>query len=102
MHPPRAAALTSRRSSCDSDSSPVRVGVFSAPSLRIAAVPVAIAMLVTLWFVFLGEPGVTGDEPHYFVMADGLVHDRTFDLRDAYTRRARRTASTARRCRRRT
>ena len=87
MLPPRAAALTSRRPFRDRRSSADRAAsLFSAPALTAVAIPVAIAMLVTLWFVHLGEPRVTGDEPHYLVMADGLVHDRTFDLRDAYTR----------------
>ena len=32
---------------------------------------------------------IGGDEPHYLIMADGLVSDGTFDLRNAYAREAR-------------
>ena len=61
-------------------------GLLSFPALRVAAVPVAIAILVTLVFVKWRVLPITGDEPHYLVMADGLIQDRTFELRNAYAR----------------
>ncbi len=85
MGNPRAAVLTSRRSFHDRAASAPR-GLFSTPAPIVAIVPVAVAIFVALFFVYLGEPRVTGDEPHYLVMADAIVHDHTFDLRDAYTR----------------
>ena len=56
-----------------------RVGLF------VFAVAIAIA-------VYAARPTrlpVTGDEPHYLIMADGLLSDHSFDLRNAYAREAR-------------
>ncbi len=53
-----------------------RVGLF------VFSVAIAIA-------VYAARPTrlpTTGDEPHYLIMADGLVHDLTFDVRNAYSR----------------
>lgn len=61
-------------------------GLFSSPALVVAGVPVAIAVAVILSFVKMDTLHITGDEPHYLVMADGLVRDRTLDLRNAYAR----------------
>jgi len=40
--------------------------------------------------VYFGNPdrvmAVSGDEPHYLIMADSIVQDRTFNLRSAYAR----------------
>jgi hypothetical protein len=63
-----------------------RFGLFSFPAAIVAAVPVALAILVTTVFTAGRLLPVTGDEPHYLVMADGLARDRTFDLRSAYAR----------------
>ena len=63
-------------------------GFFSRPAPVVGCVPVAIAIVVTLVLTNFGKLRVTGDEPHYLVMADGLVQDGTFDLRNAYRREA--------------
>lgn len=63
-----------------------RIGLFSFPALTVAGLPVALSVLITVLFTATGSVRVTGDEPHYLVMADGLLRDRTFDLRNAYTR----------------
>ncbi|MCC7416682.1 MAG: hypothetical protein IT176_06020 [Acidobacteria bacterium] len=54
--------------------------------LSIAAVPIGIAVCVNLFFAATDRLPLTGDEPHYLVMADGVLRDRTFDLRSAYAR----------------
>src|SRR5437867_1259942 len=53
-------------------------------SVAVAALPV----LVTL-AVFVGRTHVmpvTGDEPHYLIMADSVAHDFDLDLRNNYER----------------
>ena len=60
------------------------------------SVPPALAVLVAVYFLITGAIlarwhsedwfPVTGDEPHYLVMADSVVHDHTFDLTDSYVR----------------
>ena len=50
----------------------------------LAAISIALAA-----GVYLARPepfGLQGDEPHYLVMADSIVHDGTLDLRNAYAR----------------
>jgi hypothetical protein len=61
----------------------------SFPALAVAAVPFAIAIAVCVSLSIRDRLHVTGDEPHYLIMADGLVRDHTFDLRSAYAREAR-------------
>ena len=61
----------------------------SFPSTTIAVLPVAVAIVVAL---LLSRPRVlplTGDEPHYLVMADSLISDFTLDLRGSYARESR-------------
>lgn len=70
------------------DRAAARFGLFSCPAPAVACVPVAIAILLALILSNRGVLNVTGDEPHYLVMADGLIQDRTFDLRSAYAREA--------------
>jgi hypothetical protein len=66
-----------------------RRGLFSSPALVLAIVPVAVTIVVAMVIADPKVLGVTGDEPHYLVMSDALVHDRSFDLRNAYAREAR-------------
>jgi hypothetical protein len=52
--------------------------------LLIAAVSVALAAAV-----YLARPtrlAITGDEPHYLILADSIVRDGTLDLRNGYAR----------------
>jgi hypothetical protein len=58
-----------------------------AAALVVAAVlPVVLALAV---YVFaLGGLRLGGDEPHYLIMADSLLTDRSFELRQAYERDA--------------
>jgi hypothetical protein len=65
-----------------------RFGLFSFPAPFIAMVPVSIAIAVALALANPEVLRVTGDEPHYLVMSDALVHDRSFELRNAYAREA--------------
>ena len=62
-----------------SDSNITRIGFL------VAAISIALAASV-----YLAGPErlivVRGDEPHYLVMTDSIVQDRTFDLRNAYSR----------------
>jgi hypothetical protein len=51
--------------------------------------PFAVAACVALWLSGPDQLSPTGDEPHYLVMADSVVHDRTLDLRSAYGREDR-------------
>jgi hypothetical protein len=65
---------------------PARIGLWTFPAAAVACVPVGIAILVMLVLSSQEKLTITGDEPHYLVMADALVEDRTFDLRNAYRR----------------
>jgi hypothetical protein len=65
-----------------------RPGLFSSPALALAIVPAVIPIVVSMMIADPKVLGVTGDEPHYAVMSDALVHDQSFDLRNAYAREA--------------
>jgi hypothetical protein len=56
------------------------------PALAVACVPIGIAILTVLVLSSREALIITGDEPHYLIMADALVKDRSFDLRNAYQR----------------
>jgi hypothetical protein len=57
------------------------------PILAVATIlPVALALGV--YAFALRGIRLGGDEPHYLIMADSLVSDRSFDLRQAYARDA--------------
>ena len=55
-------------------------------AVAVASVPIGIAILAVLVLSGREVLPITGDEPHYLVMADALVQDRSFDLRNAYRR----------------
>ena len=63
-----------------------RFGLFSFQGAAVAALPVAVAIAVALLLANPDVLEVTGDEPHYLVMADSLIRDLTFDLRNSYAR----------------
>ena len=66
------------------NAAPFRLSLF--PSTTVAVLPAAVAIVVALLLSRSGVLPLTGDEPHYLVMADSLISDFTLDLRDSYAR----------------
>ena len=56
---------------------------------RVGLFVFSVAIAIAVYAARPTQLPITGDEPHYVIMADALVHDRTLDLRDAYAREAR-------------
>jgi len=50
----------------------------------VVLLPTALALLILA--LTTARVATAGDEPHYLIMADSLLTDRSFDLRPAYTR----------------
>lgn len=67
----------------------VKARAVTVTSFVAVVVPMAVAMAVAVRLSRPGGLSVNGDEPHYLVMADGIVHDSTLDLRNAYARENR-------------
>ncbi len=53
-------------------------------SIMLAFLPFVIAVVVYFGAFFIMDPSTTGDEPHYLIYTNSLVHDRDFDLRNNY------------------
>ena len=61
-------------------------GPARATHARVGLFVFSAAIAIAVYAARPTELPITGDEPHYMIMADALVHDQTFDIRNAYSR----------------